>query len=150
MKKYLIITLCLSILVLSCGDSKKGNKDQAKTEKESPIQDTKLTESIKRGSAVYKDFCFACHLPNGVGVSGAFPPLAKSDFLIKNREESIKAIKFGMTGEVVVNGETYNSVMTPLGLSDEEVADVMNYITNSWGNKNNTIITTKEVSEIQQ
>ena len=141
--------LCLSILILSCGDSKKGDKAQ-KPEKETPIQDAKLTESINRGFIVYKDFCFACHLPNGVGVSGAFPPLAKSDFLMKNREESIKAIKYGMTGEVVVNGETYNSVMAPLGLSDEEVADVMNYISNSWGNKNNTIITAKEVSKIQQ
>lgn len=149
MKKSLVITLCLSILVLSCGNSKKEDKAQ-KTETKSPIQDSKLTESIKRGSEIYKDFCFACHLPNGVGVSGAFPPLAKSDFLMNNREESIKAIKFGMTGEVVVNGETYNSAMASLGLADDEVADVMNYISNSWGNKNNTLIKEEDVSKIQQ
>lgn len=74
-------------------------------------------------------------MANGEGAGNVFPPLAKADYLRDKQIESIKAIKFGMSGEIVVNGKTYNSLMSPLGLSDQEVADVMNYINNSWGNK---------------
>ena len=69
---------------------------------------------------------------------------------MKKREESIRVIKYGQEGEIVVNGKTYNSNMAALGLSDDEVADVMNYITNSWGNKNNKIVTEAEVSSIKK
>lgn len=109
-----------------------------------------LTESIERGSEIYTDFCMSCHLANGEGVENIYPPLAKSDFLLKNRKESIKVIKYGQQGEIVVNGKTYNGNMAALGLSDDEVADVMNYITNSWGNKNDKMITEEEVSEIKK
>ncbi len=61
-----------------------------------------------------------------------------------------KAIKYGMSSEIRVNGETYNMPMTRLELSDAEVADVMNDITNSQGNKNPSLITGKEVSKIKQ
>tara|TARA_R110000868_G_scaffold382762_1_gene649405 strand:- start:988 stop:1404 length:417 start_codon:yes stop_codon:yes gene_type:complete len=109
-----------------------------------------LQESIERGSEIYTDFCMSCHLPNGKGVENVYPPLAKSDYLMKKREESIRVIKYGQEGEIVVNGKTYNSNMAALGLSDDEVADVMNYITNSWGNKNNKIVTEAEVSSIKK
>lgn len=117
--------------------------------KERYIQDP-LKESIKRGSEIYNDFCVTCHLPSGEGVKDIYPPLAKSDYLIKNREASIRGIKYGQKGEILVNGLTYNGYMAPMGLSDDEVADVMNYITNSWGNKNNKIVTEKEVSNIKK
>lgn len=68
---------------------------------------------------------------------------------MNKRAESIKAIKYGQKGKIIVNGVEYDNVMTPLGLSDQEVADVMNYITNSWGNTNNKMITEDEVSKIQ-
>ncbi|MDG1729874.1 MAG: cytochrome c [Algibacter sp.] len=109
-----------------------------------------LKESIARGSEIYTDFCVSCHLPSGEGVANIYPPLAKSDFLIQKREESIRGIKYGQEGEIIVNGKTYNSNMAALGLSDDEVADVMNYITNSWGNKNNKIVTEEEVSRIKK
>lgn len=109
-----------------------------------------LQESIQRGSYIYTDFCINCHMPNGEGVEEVYPPLAKSDYLMNNREESIKGLKYGQEGEIIVNGKTYNGFMAPLGLSDDEVADVMNYITNSWGNKNDKMITKEEVSNIKK
>ena len=113
-------------------------------------QTNPLTSSINRGKAIYNDFCMTCHLPNGEGVANVYPPLAKSDYLMKNREASIRGIKYGQQGEIIVNGKKYNSVMAALGLSDDEVADVMNYITNSWGNKNTKMITESEVSKIKK
>lgn len=109
-----------------------------------------LKKSIKRGNEIYTDFCVSCHLPNGEGVKTVYPPLANSDFLKKNRKASIRGLKYGLKGEITVNKKRYNSYMPPLGLSNDEIADVMNYITNSWGNKNDKIVTEKEVSQIKK
>ena len=113
-------------------------------------QSESFKNSIERGKVIYTDFCVTCHLPYGEGVKDVNPPLAKSDYLVKNREASIRGIKFGQQGEITVNGKKYNNIMAPLGLSDNEVADVMNYITNSWGNRNNKMITELEVSKIKK
>lgn len=116
-----------------------------------PIQqDTSLIASIKRGEVVYEDFCMQCHMATGKGIPGTFPPLAQADFLLKNREKAIKAVKFGLKGEIKVNGATYNSIMAPLGLYDDEVADVMNYILNSWDNQSSQMVTEKEVAQIEK
>ncbi len=111
-------------------------------------QDKSLEESIKRGSDIYADFCINCHLDKGEGVENVFPPLANSDYLMNKRSESIAGVKYGQRGEIVVNGVTYNNIMMPMGLDDEEVADVMNYILNSWGNKSEKIVTPEEVAAI--
>ncbi len=113
-------------------------------------QNNNLKASIDRGSEIYTDFCMVCHLPNGTGIKNVYPPLANSDYLLKNREASIKAIKFGLNGAITVNNLTYNNAMAVLGLSDDEVADVVNYISNSWGNKNDNIVTEEEVSKIKK
>jgi mono/diheme cytochrome c family protein len=133
---YIFITI---LSLLSCNDNPKSEN-----------QNPKLQESIQRGEAVYSDLCITCHLPDGKGVPKIFPPLANSDYLKNKRAESIKAIKYGMSGEITVNGLKYNTPMAALGLTNKEVADVMNYITNSWGNKNDKIITEDEVSKIQR
>ncbi|GAA4280934.1 c-type cytochrome [Gaetbulibacter aestuarii] len=109
-----------------------------------------LQESIKRGADIYTDFCMNCHLASGEGVANVYPPLANSDYLMKNRKESIHGLKYGQQGEIVVNGKTYNNFMPPPGLGDDEIADVMNYINNSWGNKNTEMVTEAEVASIKK
>jgi mono/diheme cytochrome c family protein len=111
-------------------------------------QDQNLQESMERGKELYADFCVTCHMDNGEGVPNVFPPLAKSDYLVEKREASIRGVKYGQSGEIVVNGVTYNNMMMELGLTDEEVADVMNYVLNSWGNKSQTMVTAREVASI--
>jgi mono/diheme cytochrome c family protein len=110
------------------------------------FQDRELEESIQRGADIYSDFCINCHMANGEGVEKTFPPLAKSDFLLNKREESIRGIKYGQQGPILVNGLTYDNIMPPMGLEDGEIADVMNYILNSWGNKSDNMVTEEEVS----
>lgn len=114
------------------------------------IQQTPLQESITRGKEVYADFCIQCHLPSGKGNEITFPPLDGSDWLKKKRKESIHAVKFGQKGEIIVNQKKYNSNMPPMGLSNQEVADVMNYIMNSWSNTNKKMVTEKEVEQIKE
>lgn len=109
-----------------------------------------LSKSIERGKELYKESCITCHLANGEGVKGTFPPLAKADFLTKFPEKSIHAVKFGMKGAIKVNGVDYNNAMPPSGFADDEIADVMNYIRNSFGNKNTQVVTEKMVAEIKE
>jgi len=107
-----------------------------------------LKESIERGSFIYQDFCMTCHLPDGKGVEKSFPPLAGSDFLMNKRTESIRAIKYGQNETITVNGVSYTGVMAAMGLENNEVADVMNYIMNSWGNNQIEMVTEEEVEKV--
>ena len=110
-----------------------------------------LKASIERGAAVYRDFCIQCHLGKGEGVPGTFPPLAGSDWLDPERyHEAIAVVKYGQKGPIKVNGKPYDGVMANLELYDDEVADVMNYIMNSWGNTQTEMITVKEVEAIEK
>lgn len=113
-------------------------------------QNSELKASMQRGNEIYSDFCATCHLEQGEGITHTFPPLAQSDYLMENREASIRGVKYGQQGEITVNGVTYNNIMAPLGLDDQEVADVMNYIMNSWGNTSEKMVTLKEVETIQK
>ena len=114
-------------------------------------QKDSLSISIENGRILYDDFCIRCHLPNGKGQIGIIPPLAKSDFLYEHMEESIKALKFGgIEGEIIVNGVKYNSRMEKMGLYNDEIADVMNYILNSWGNKSDLMITEEYVDKLKK
>ena len=114
------------------------------------FQEKTKKESIAEGQEIYQDFCIQCHLNSGEGVSGVFPPLKKSDYLLNNIEKSIAGIKFGLRGEIIVNDEVYNSVMINQGLDNEEIADVMNYILNEWGNSFEKQISTQYVTQIQK
>jgi nitrite reductase (NO-forming) len=106
---------------------------------------------IQRGKAVYMQTCFVCHQPEGQGVAGQIPPLAKSDFLATlTKEDYIHGVLMGRTGQIVVNGKTYNGTMVPMNyLSDEQIANVLTYVRNSWGNSGDAV-TPQEVIRIRQ
>ena len=94
------------------------------------------TASSRSGAEVYQEVCINCHLANGEGVSGAFPPLAGSEWLAKDNSVVIRIILHGLMGKIEVRGKTYTNVMAAWGgqLNDDEVADVITYIRSSWGN----------------
>lgn len=97
------------------------------------LADSKM-QRIELGKAVYTRNCMACHQADGKGVTGAFPPLAKSDFLNADVSRAIAAVVFGLEGQIKVNGDVYNSTMPRINLSDEDVANVLTYVYNTWGN----------------
>lgn len=101
------------------------------------MQPAGLAKSIANGKTVYSNNCMNCHMEDGKGIANAFPPLAKSDYLERPAKDLIAVILKGQSGEVKVNGVVYNGNMPAQDyLTDEEIADVLNYISNSWGNKN--------------
>ena len=89
-------------------------------------------------------------MSNGEGIPNAFPPIAGSNWLTEKREETIRAVKYGLQGVVQVNGEEYNSFMPAMGLSDEEVTDVLNYIFNAWENNIDEPATVAEVKAVKK
>lgn len=111
-------------------------------------QEKTLAQKIEAGKQIYTQTCFACHQANGEGIPNAFPPLAKSDYLNADVKRAIDIVLHGISGEITVNGQKYNSVMTKQALSDEEVADVLTYVYNSWGN-NKTNVSVNSVVEVR-
>ena len=90
---------------------------------------------MAKGKDVYSANCAACHQPDGSGLTGAFPPLAGSDYLKRDRKEVMAAALFGLSGPITVNGVEYNGVMPSLGhLPDEDLAAALTYVFGSWGN----------------
>lgn len=92
-------------------------------------------EQVRAGQALFAGTCSTCHQANGAGLAGVFPPLAKSDFLAADVTKAMRAVLHGLSGPVKVNGQDYNSVMPPMNqLTDDEVANILTYVLNSWGN----------------
>ena len=99
-------------------------------------QNNSLAQSIKRGQEVFNATCKTCHMENGQGQTGVYPPLAKSDFLAKDAKRAIGIVMNGLNGEITVNGKVYNLDMpAQTQLTDQQVTDVLNYVRNSFGNK---------------
>jgi nitrite reductase (NO-forming) len=99
-----------------------------------PPAATNKSERIKLGAAIYKTICTVCHQPSGGGISNTFPPLANSDFLNADKIRAIRIVTGGLQGPVTVNGRKFNAAMPPQKLNDEEVANVLTFVYNSWGN----------------
>lgn len=109
---------------------------------------TNFEERMKAGAIVYKTNCAACHQENGQGIPNAFPPIAKSDYLMADKKRSIKIVKHGLEGAITVNEKTYNSTMPALGLSDDDIASVLTFVRNSFGNKGDAV-TVDEVKSVK-
>jgi nitrite reductase (NO-forming) len=102
---------------------------------------------MEKGKRVYTQLCFACHQPEGQGMPGVFPPLAASDWLMADKKRAITALIGGLSGPVSVNKQTYNGVMPPSMLSDEQIASVLTYVRNSFGNSGD-VVTVEEVKKV--
>jgi nitrite reductase (NO-forming) len=116
-----------------------------------PVQAPAATkdERIARGERTYAGTCAACHQATGLGVAMAFPPLANADYLNADKNRAIATVLFGLTGQVTVNGQQFNSVMPALGMSDADVANVLTYVYNNWGNAGHDV-TPAEVAAVRR
>lgn len=136
-----VIVLALSITPMQTSSSPD---DLATTE----MQEVKdMNSPMMKGQAIYegKGTCSVCHQLTGLGLPGAFPPLANADYLLADKNRAIKQTMYGSSEAIVVNGTTYpGGLMTVPELTDEEVANVVTYILNSWGNSGGTV-TVEEV-----
>ena len=108
-----------------------------------------LSELAQQGEAIYGQHCVACHQTDGQGMSGVFPTLVQTKWVEGDKTELIGVILNGMQGAITVKEEEYNNVMPAHNfLSDEEIAGVLSYVRQSFGN-NASEITTAEVTEVR-
>lgn len=113
-----------------------------------PVAET-LDERIEFGRETYASVCQACHMADGTGIEGAFPPVAGSDYITDNPDRAISAVVHGLSGEITVNGEVYNGVMPRQNLTNEEVANVVTYIMNEFDNGGGQV-TPDDVQQVRE
>ena len=107
-----------------------------------------MAATMARGKQVYLEQCLACHQADALGVSGMNPPLVKTKFVLGDKATLVKIVLNGMTG-IEVEGEDYHGVMAPHSdLTDQQIADVLTYVRNSFGNKAKAV-TASEVKAIR-
>ncbi len=147
----LALILVTIYLLVACG---AGNGQEGAQSADTAVHDAEvasgsMAEVMARGETVYLGHCAACHQPNGQGLPGAFPPLAGSDYLQRDRREVLTAAVFGLSGPITVNGVDYNGVMPSMGyLSDRELADALTYVFGAWGN-DGSAVSVEEVAALR-
>ncbi|HRP35372.1 MAG TPA: c-type cytochrome, partial [Gammaproteobacteria bacterium] len=142
--RVLMITLLAGLAMAGCGPREpqqaappRTGQDPATAVHAAEVASAgqSLEQRMTAGRKVYQNVCQACHGPEGKGLPGAFPPVANSDWIEQNPDQLIGAILNGLSGPIVVNGQNYNAVMPPMAyLSDEDVANVLTFVLNSWDN----------------
>ena len=97
----------------------------------------RFRQYMVQGKSLYLQHCANCHGQNGEGLAKLMPPLAKSDYLMADVERAACLIRHGLEGPIQVNGEEFNQRMEAhTELKDLQIAEIVTFITNSWGNEN--------------
>jgi len=133
--KKLIAFLSVIFLILSCGSTPSETKSASYSQADSSRDQIRLKQYKVEGAKIYTAYCANCHQKDGKGLAAVYPPLAGADYLMENLERAACIIKNGQANEIVVNGETYNQMMPGNPITNLEIAEVLTYITNKWGNK---------------
>jgi mono/diheme cytochrome c family protein len=136
-----LLYLFTFLLFTSCGGSSASDVDDY----------DKLPENseFKPGKAVYDRACVACHMKDGNGLEGTFPPLCKSDYMLEDPKRALKQVVFGSDDKMTVNGLVYETIMPAQDVSDEEALAVVNYILNAWGNDGGKV-TQSDLDEVKK
>jgi len=105
-------------------------------------------ERIELGQKLFNNVCAACHQSTGLGIPDKFPPLAASDFLNSDKNRAIKTLLNGRQGEIVVNRHKFNNSMPSLPLADDDIANALTFVYNSFGNSGK-LVTPEEVKVLR-
>lgn len=123
MRKILLICTSALAVVLMAAQTK-------------PAQVKIPKKNMDSGKKVYDTYCMACHQADGSGVPRMNPPLTKTSYVLGDKKKLVQIVLKGMNEPVEIEGETYENVMSAHDfLTDQEVADVLTFVRNSFGNK---------------
>ena len=115
------ILLIFSFVLIGCHNNDEPSIKQ--------LRKPSLSEDLT-GSQLYMKHCTICHQKDAKGIIGVFPPIKDSDYFLEDPKRAIHNILFGQSETIVVNGETYKTMMPPVKISDKEVVNVVNYLLN--------------------
>ena len=131
---YKLFPIIIVIMILvSCGGENTNSNSQ--TTKAAATDNSPYVG----GKSIYQKTCLTCHQADGKGMEGAYPPLAGSDYLLKDKFRAIRQVIKGSMNKITVNGTDYQGVMTPQSLNDSDIAQVLNYVYHSFGNNGFTV-----------
>ncbi len=129
-KVFTLLVLIISLASCGSGSNKKEEKKSLTSRNE-----IRLKQYQVQGAKIYATYCANCHQQDGKGLASLYPPLAGSDYLLENLPRAACIIKNGQSKEIVVNGVTYNQMMPGNPITNLEVAEVLTFIGNAWGNE---------------
>lgn len=93
-------------------------------------------QPYKQGRNLYNFYCATCHMDDGSGLKGLYPPLAGADYLAEHQENLACIIRYGLSDTIVVNQKMYNQAMPGVkDLNEVQITNVINYINHAWGNE---------------
>lgn len=120
-KKYRYCIVCIALI---CSHLLVGCQE---------AETIKTQAYFSEGQRLYEQKCANCHQKEGTGLRKLIPPLANADYLKSQKQQLACIIKYGLTGEIVVNGQSYNlSMPANEALSDRHIAQILTYITQQW------------------
>jgi mono/diheme cytochrome c family protein len=118
MRSFAVLLLLSLLFLIRCGN-----------------RETPPVANLLEGKTIYDKYCLACHQANGTGVPGMYPPLTDTNWIQGDKNRLIGILVAGLEGEIVVNNQVYRTAMPAHNyLSDNQIADVLTYIRNSFGN----------------
>ena len=133
-----ILTSLGFLVLISCGGGTSEKTDEQPDSLSSRDQ-IRLKQYRVQGAKIYATYCANCHQQDGKGLASLYPPLAGSDYLMEDFARAACIIKNGQSQEIVVNGVTYNQMMPGNPITNLEIAEVLTFITNAWGNEGGLI-----------
>lgn len=118
------------------------------------LQSSVSAFDVARAENLYVNQCANCHRKDGTGVKRVYPPLKNADYIRNgNTVELLRGMLFGRSGRIVVNGYTYNGVMTTEidnNLSDNDIALILNYVYVKLNDITDRPVTEKDVKEARK
>jgi mono/diheme cytochrome c family protein len=111
-----------------------------------------MKAAMARGKTVYETTCLPCHQADGTGVPRMNPPLVKTKWVLGDKKQLARIVLKGLKGgEIEIDGDTFHNPMPPQEtlLNDQQIADVLTYIRNSFGNKA-SMVTAAEVKAVRK
>lgn len=130
--KKLTYLLIITLIIVACGGTSEKQEEKSSLSSRDQIR---LKQYQVQGAKIYATYCANCHQQDGKGLASLYPPLAGSDYLLEDMARAACIIKNGQSKEIVVNGVTYNQMMPGNPITNLEIAEVLTFIGNAWGNE---------------
>jgi mono/diheme cytochrome c family protein len=138
---FLALALAGGVLSLQAQHRPAPKKPAAKA-----TTDPAMAASITRGAVVYKNVCITCHQADGGGVPNMNPPLIKTQYVLGDKTRLAHIVLAGLAEPIEIDGDDYKQHMPAQGyLTDQQVADVLTYVRNNFGNKASAV----QVAEVK-
>jgi len=148
-KGMIILSLCAAVIVVLSQQKAPAKAPVRAPVKAAPAPVSTLAASVARGNIVYKKVCLSCHMADGGGVPRMNPPLMQTSYVTGDKSKLIYIVLKGMNDRVPIEDDYYSNTMAAhADLSDLQVADVLTFVRNSFGNKA-TAVTPAEVKIVR-